>query len=268
MRLFEAAAQPVKAPHCFADIYSRIERSAVQSLWVCAASYTLNPQLKLGNLSMNLNLVRRATAQFALASLALFAATRAFAGPPLICHPYEIGAAKSLPTGTDRFGTSSSYDRDQHLVPDTLALLTASTPILERMETLRRAAIYATGKLRIWDGQKYTNVDKELAATLITKLRERTTTTDNAARAIALFDLGFFTETVRQTGLDPSLDGYAFLVQAAESLRNNPDVEFALALASALPKRPEHAVHLAKARAAAQPGSLLAANLESHFGKS
>lgn len=216
---------------------------------------------------ISLALRHRAVARLALASFALFASARVFAGPPLICHPYEIGAAPSLPSGSDQFGTSASYDRT-HLVADTLALLKPATPILARMETLRRAAIYATGNLRTWNGQKYTNVDQELAAALTARLRERTTTTDDATRAIALFDLGFFTETVRQTGLDPALDGYTLLVKAAESLNNNPEIEFALALASASPKRAEHTGHLAKARAAAQPGSVLAANLESHFGKS
>lgn len=210
---------------------------------------------------------RRALALFALVTLALLAPARVFAGPPLICHPYDIAAAPSLPGGSDRFGTSPSYDR-ANLVADTLALLKTDPPVLVRMETLRRAAIYATGNLRMWSGQVYTSVDREFAAALIAKLRERATTTDAAARALALFDLGFFTETVRQTGLDPALDGYALLVKAAGSLQNNPDVEFALALASSSPKRAEHAGHLARARAAARPGSLLAANLESHFGKS
>ena len=211
--------------------------------------------------------LRRAFALSALTACALLAPTRVFAGPPLICHPYDIGAAQSLPAGSDRYGTTASYDR-MHLVADTLALLKPDLPVLVRMETLRRAAIYATGNLRTWVGGIYTNVDQELGAALIAKLRERTTTADAAMRALALFDLGFFSESVRQTGLDPALEGYALLVKAAETMKNNPDVEFALALASLYPQRTEHSDHLARARAAAKPGSLLAANLESHFGKS
>lgn len=210
---------------------------------------------------------RRALALAAVTAFAVLAPTRVFAGPPLICHPYDIAQAQSLPGGADRFGTSATYDRT-HLVADTLALLKPDMPVLVRMETLRRAAIYATGNLRTWDGQKYTNVDKELGAALIAKLQERTTTKDDADRALALFDLGFFSESVRQTGLDPALDGYALLVKSAETLKNNPDVEFALALASWSPKRTEHADHLARARALAKPGSLVATNLASHFGKS
>jgi hypothetical protein len=202
-----------------------------------------------------------------LVSVVLSCASRALAGPPLICHAYNIGTANSLPEGSDRFGTSSTYDRS-HLVADTLGLLTRDTPLLVRMETLRRAAIYATGNLRTWDGQKYTHVDKELGAALTAKLRERTTMGEARSRALALFDLGFFTETLRQTGLDPALDGYTILVKAAPLLKDSPEVEFALALASVRPKRAEHARHLAEARAAAKPGSLLALNLETHFGKS
>lgn len=211
--------------------------------------------------------LRRALALLAVTAFAVFAPTRALAGPPLICHPYDIGPAASLPSGTDRFGLSPTYDRT-HLVADTLALLQPDQPVLVRMETLRRAAIYATGNLRTWNGEKYTAVDRALAAALVAKLQERTTTTNAAARALALFDLGFFSESIRQTGLDPALDGYALLVKAAETLKDNPDVEFALALASLSPQRAGHPEHLARARALAKPDSLLAMNLASHFGKS
>jgi hypothetical protein len=190
-----------------------------------------------------------------------------FAGPPLICHPYAIGNAKSLPAGDDWHGVSKNYDR-QNLVRDTLALLTPQTPILVRMETLRRAAIYATAEMRGWDKGAYTTEDRALAAALLNALRERTTDADQTKRALALFDAGFFAETLRQTNMDPKLDGYALMTKAAELRGSDPEVEFALALASVHPRRPEHTEHLARARAAAKEGSLLASNLESHFGKS
>jgi hypothetical protein len=197
----------------------------------------------------------------------LFAATVALAGPPLICHPYDIGQAKSLPGGGGAHGTAQNYDRTP-LVADTLALLTPDTPVLVRMETLRRAAIYATGNLRAWNGEKYTETDKNLAAQLITKLRERSTSGDAKAKALALFDLGFFSETVRQTGLDPSIDGYALMVKARELRGPDAEMEFALALASHREHPAAHAAHLAQARAAAKPNTLLATNLVTHFGKS
>lgn len=189
----------------------------------------------------------------------------AHAGPPLICHPYDIGAAKCLPGGTkDHFGLSAGYDRT-NLVADTLALLTPATPIIVRMETLRRAALYATNEMSAWRSNRaYGENDRDLALGLLAKLRERTQ--DAAfARDLALFDLGFYAETLRQTRLDPALDGYALLARVAELRPADTEVQFALALASVSPKRAEHAAHLAQARAGARPGTLLAANLGTHF---
>jgi hypothetical protein len=197
--------------------------------------------------------------------LAVFLPAALHAGPPLICHPYEIGSGKSLPGGTTR-GTGTSYDRSR-LVDDTLALLTPDTPILLRMETLRRAAIYATGNLRIWNGQPYTAEDRRLATTLLEKLQERAKNAAATNHALALFDTGFFAETLRQTELDPGVDGYALLMKAAESHGTDPEIQFALALASVRPQRKDHAQHLAQAVAGAKPDTLLATNLRSHFNR-
>ena len=71
---------------------------------------------------------------------AIFIATPAFAGPPLLCHPFEIGTARSLPWE----GTWSQGKADYkiaNLITDTETLLTPTTPVLVRMETLRRAAL-------------------------------------------------------------------------------------------------------------------------------
>lgn len=209
---------------------------------------------------------RRTLVSLALVAVAVLTPVRVFGGPPLICHPFDIGTARTLPGGSDHTDTSTRYDRS-HLVADTLALLGTDTPILVRMETIRRAAIHTTGNLRLWRGEKYTDADRNIAAALIAKLRARTTAGDNDARALALFDLGFFAETLRQTELDPALDGYALILKAAET-KDAPEIQFALALASLWPQRTGHADHLARARVAAQPGSPLAVNLASHFGKS
>lgn len=209
-----------------------------------------------------------AAALLALAIASLAPAT-AIAGQPLICHPYEIGDARSLPV--DRHGgIAPSYDRRQ-LVDDTLALLRPDTPILVRMETLRRAALYATADLRGWGkGNRYTAEDIQLATALLEKLRERSQHASDRDRALAWFDLGFYSETLRQAHVDPALDGYALLVKAADARPAEPAIEFALALASSLPQRPQQTTHLARARAAATAHNdpLLAANLASHFRKS
>ncbi len=209
----------------------------------------------------------------ALVAVALFIAlltpTRTLAGQPLICHPYEIGEARSLPVD-HRGGIASTYDRRQ-LVDDTLALLTPDTPVLVRMETLRRAALYATADLRGWGkGTRYTAEDIQLATALLEKLRERSQHASDRDRALAWFDLGFYSETLRQANVDPALDGYALLVKAAEARPAEPAIEFALALASSLPQRPQQITHLARARAATvnDHHPLLAANLASHFRKS
>ena len=190
-------------------------------------------------------------------------------GTPLICHPYDIGAAKSLPGSTgDWKGVNPSYDRT-HLVRDTLALLTPETPILVRMETLRRAAIYATAGMRGWgDKSGFNAEDRANTSALLEKLQARTTTASGQNLALALFDVGFFTETLRQTGLNQSLNGYDTLLKARELRGPDPDMEFALALASAWPKRKEHTDHLSRARDGAKAGSLLATNLASHFSRS
>ncbi|HEY5552693.1 MAG TPA: hypothetical protein VIK52_12440, partial [Opitutaceae bacterium] len=61
--------------------------------------------------------------------------------------------------------------------------------------------------------------------------------------------------------------GYALLTKAAERRPDDAEIEFALALASSWPKRRDnHTEHLRLAKSRAKSGTLLAANLRSHFG--
>src|SRR5580698_1648684 len=85
--------------------------------------------------------------------------TFAQAGPPLICHPIEIGQAKSLPWVEFNHSRSMDYDL-KNLSRDTLAILDSQTLVLVRMETLRRATIYA-------------RQDSQVAKELITRLQAR-----------------------------------------------------------------------------------------------
>src|SRR5579859_8177888 len=74
----------------------------------------------------------------------LFLAASAQAGPPLICHAINIGQAKSLPWINHGWNLSGNENYDlKNLVPDTIAILDSSAPVLVRMETLRRATLYA-----------------------------------------------------------------------------------------------------------------------------
>ena len=198
-------------------------------------------------------------------------ASIASAGPPLICHPFTTGnGAPLLPwaEGTNNWHLPDpSYDR-ANLVADTLRLLSADTPILDRMENMRRATIYA-------------DENPAMAAELLRAVVERTETKPAAAHAEALewFDAGYLVETYRQLGLiyqhemRPShsrwtslvpeelseLDGYALLQKAAALA---PDLQAELEFASALMSRePLTATHLRRAAADVEPGSLLARNL-------
>jgi hypothetical protein len=63
---------------------------------------------------------------------------------PLVRWALQIGEAKSLPWGDPRSWKAGAQDYDIDRVPaDAQALLTPETPVLARMETLRRVvALY------------------------------------------------------------------------------------------------------------------------------
>jgi hypothetical protein len=205
------------------------------------------------------------------------AASSVFAGPPLICWKVETGGAASLPW-VDRSNTYQGMDHDyrtSRLATDTLGLLRASTPVLERMETLRRAALYASD-------------DAEAGEALLRGLVERTQR--NQADALAWFDAGYFVEASRQAhgknepgfwsrSLEASgirsnaaavlgtKTGYDAIAKAIELSRDDPSMEYAAALVTLYPRRAEHDGHLQRAAAGAGEGSLLAKNLLKNFGE-
>lgn len=217
-------------------------------------------------------LISRSTRSLAgiLAAL-LFLATSAQAGPPLICHTIHIGQAKSLPWINHGWNLTGSENYDvKGLVSDTLAILDSSAPVLVRMETLRRATLYARH-------------DPQIARELLTKLFARTKAAENAGHpdALALFDAGYLVECYKQwigknlphmtdnLPMDPNpganLDGYA-LVKKAISLRGqDPEMEFAAALITLEGPLNDHQQHVLKATAGAKDDPLLAQNLKSHF---
>src|SRR5260370_35422892 len=68
----------------------------------------------------------------------------AVAGPPLICHPFDIGNAKSLPWISHDWNLTGAENYDtRDLSDDTLDILNSSQVPLFHMETLRRATLYA-----------------------------------------------------------------------------------------------------------------------------
>jgi hypothetical protein len=194
-----------------------------------------------------------------LLALLIAVAGVAFAGPPLICHAFDIGSAKSLPwishdwnlTGTETYDTSK-------LASDTFAILATNSSVLVHMETLRRATLYA-------------RKDPAAAKDLFNRLTAGTKSVQSGAPpALYYFDVGYLAETYKQW-LDPShnpargIDGYTLVKQAIQLRGHDPEMEFAAALITLSGPAPEHRDHAERAMAGAKTDALLAQNLSSHF---
>ena len=167
------------------------------------------------------------------------------AGPPLICHPIEIGQAKSLPWIDWNQKGTGGYDL-KNLTRDTLAILDSSAPVLLRMETLRRATIYA-------------RQDPQVAKELLTRLQARAanSTDSGLSEALAWFDVGYLIETYQQWigKAEPNpaagLDGYAWVKKAVRLRGQDPEMEFAAALITLTGPESDHREHARKAMAGA-----------------
>ena len=209
----------------------------------------------------------RPTFMAGLVFVALLAARPALAGPPLLCHPYDIGSASSLPwNGPAWLDGRPDYDLS-HLVSDTEALLGPSTPVIARMETLRRASLYASR-------------DATVAAALLARLvsRAETASAEGRPRALALLDAAYFTEALRQVAMIGGVtghkdqiggirallsgtDGGTFMRASLAGAPDDPSFEFAAALISAGADKAAYARHAERARAGASRDVLLAKNL-------
>ena len=201
--------------------------------------------------------------RFTLALAVFFAAlapSLAQAGPPLLCFPMSIGDAASLPWGAGGWNSPrANYDRAR-LADDTVALLSSQTRALVRMETLRRAVIYAAS-------------DEAAAKKLVGALRARAQAGGKTADPRARFDLGYAVEASRQTGhafsfarlADPPEDGYALIRQALEARGPDPEMEYAAALVtSSRMFRGVSDEHLRAAIAGAKTDSDLARTIAAH----
>ena len=194
----------------------------------------------------------------------LAGAASASAGPPLLCHPFDIGPARSLPWD----GSSSWFDvqpdyRIGSLVADTEALLTPSTPVIVRMETLRRAAIYAGS-------------DAAVARELLDRFTGRAAgSADKEPDPLAIFDAAYLVEAYRQLTMVPRFsaqraalerlvagkDGYAMVKKSLLLRPNDPSLEFAAALFAAGKDERAYRSHSERARAGANGDALLARNI-------
>jgi hypothetical protein len=185
--------------------------------------------------------------------------TLAHGGPLLVCHPIEIGQAKSLPWVEFYHRGSTDYDV-KNLSRDTLTILDSHAPVLVRMETLRRATIYA-------------RQDPQAAKELITRLQARAANSDAAGRpdALAWFDVGYLAEAYKQwmgkgePNPAAGLDGYSWVRKAISLRGSDPEMEFAAAMITLSRPDSAHRDHVQKALAGAKDDPLLARNLAANF---
>lgn len=215
---------------------------------------------------------RFVSATAALIAMLLVGSVDLQAGPPLLCHPIEIGEAQSLPWGEGAWSNDRIKLSDAEFLALTLKLLSTEAGILTRMETIRRAAVHAAER-------------PVTAEAMLTFLRERSENPNGKGDSDARFNLGYMLATFEQMNvvtdhnargvsgrsrseltLTQDLDAYALVKESAVGSERRGEIEFALALMTAHPRHPSHSVHLQNAVTAAVDGSLLAVNLVSHFG--
>ncbi len=187
-----------------------------------------------------------------LMAIVFTCATRLSAGPPLICHAIEIGQVQTLPWVDLNYHKGDGSYNLQSLANDTIAILDSNPAVLVRMETLRRATLYA-------------RQDPQAAKELLTRLRARATEApSDALGALARFDFGYLAEAYKQwSGKgEPSpaagVDGCAWVKRAIQ--------EFAAALITLTTPNGDHREHVQKAMTGAKTDALLAQNLASRFG--
>ena len=192
----------------------------------------------------------------------LVIASPALAGPPLICHPFETGGGTLIAWGTGSGWNTPDRAYDiRKLVADTSAVLAVDSPILTRMENMRRATIYAMR-------------DPQIAQALLKSVTSRALSTTTDSRA--WFDAGYLIESYRQAVAirekgNPELrawaevdetikvDGYNWVKKAmAMAAAPSAEMEFA---ASLMTQGSLASAHRAKAIAAAPKNSLIARNI-------
>jgi hypothetical protein len=178
----------------------------------------------------------------------------------------DIGPAASLPwwSSTNFIGISDDYDFHR-VVADTEGLLATPMPTIVRMETLRRATVYASR-------------DRRVAEQLVAFVSGRITSVQRPGYpdAMALFDAGYVIEVLKEleqfapgskifwardraiVGLTRPYDSRALIAQSAALRPNDGAIQLALALL--LPAN-DAEPHLRRAQASAANDELLANNL-------
>jgi hypothetical protein len=185
-----------------------------------------------------------------------------------LIHPFDIGKAESLPWDAHSSSGRADYDLAR-LIPDSDALLTPSTPIVVRLETLRRAVIYASR-------------DRQVAGRLLRRFTARALASEHAASrdGLPFLDAAFvtdalwqvgqhsnppFTELSRQVkGLAGTADGYELVKKGLALRPDDPAYEFGAALIAGVRRLGgvEFTAHTRKAIVAATHDEMLARNLD------
>src|SRR5262245_19845788 len=188
-------------------------------------------------------------------------ATPAFAGPPLICHPFETKGGTLLPwgasSGTQWNNPLASY-KVGNLTADVIKLLDNDATVITRMENMRRATIYASK-------------DPAIASQLLDAVMSRARSS-RTGDGLAWFDAGYLIESYRQAesirerrgdwaAVDATSNSCGYgVVQKAMAMTSGPRAEMEFA-ASLMTQGAAASEHRARAAAAAVSGSALAANL-------
>ena len=203
------------------------------------------------------------------AALVLALAAPALAGLPLLCHPYDTGNARSLPWDGSRGWSGDLPDyKLEKLIADTEALLTPATPVIARMETLRRASLYASR-------------DRAIASQLLTRLVSRANAADakGTPDALALLDAAYLAGAFHQIsmlGRDAQFrdravaarealgntDAYALIRRSIAARPDDASIQFAAALIVSDRDRSAYQQHAEKARRGVAKDALLARNID------
>lgn len=192
-------------------------------------------------------------------SLSLLA-LNTIAGPPLVCHSFDIGDAKSIPFVSHDWNLSGNENYDTaKLAADTIAILNSSNVTLVHMETLRRATLYA---------RKDPAAAKQLIALLFSRAEAAKSSTE--PNVLAVFDAGYLAESYKQwLGAENNpaskYDGYALVELALHRRVNDPQMEFAAALIAVDKSGIDAHEHAEKAIEGAKSDPLLARNLSAKF---
>ena len=196
----------------------------------------------------------------AIATLFVYA-NAAVAGPPLICHAFDIGNATSLPWISHDWNLSGTENYDTHRLPkDTLAILNASQVPLVHMETLRRATLYA---------RKDPVAAKQLLLQLVA--RARSSEASSSPDPFASFDAAYLTEAYQQwldeKGKNPAdgLDGLPWIKRCMQLRPGDPQMAFAAALITLHGPESEHREYTQTAIAGAKNDEPLKRNLATLF---